>query len=399
MNKTDYDNKEQHENITDESVDLYENMVEDLFEKYASKMDRMFAKGVYSFNIEEQLNSLSKDSIYSVARNIGMSKISTLNKDKLIERVLTEYKPLIERQFNFFEEERYEILKSYVNNGGMKIFDEINEYELGKTAYFMQQGLIFPSLKDERAVFLMPKVVQKLVTQMDTQQYKDTIRLNGEILKLYRGMNKAYGVVESKSIKDLINRYCIKNIDDFEIENIIKEGQYFYKEYREEKSFFINNNIENWSDLVEDINKNNNDLDYAMIKKEELISCIDEKWLYTTKFGKTFFKEFTDTFEINKDMTIQIMSDLSFDVQDNEPSKAIKGLLDLINSDNNNLKNYIEVITNKFINNIRLWRYKGATINEINGKNNTVKSEKSVGRNDPCICGSGKKYKKCCGKI
>jgi preprotein translocase subunit SecA len=29
----------------------------------------------------------------------------------------------------------------------------------------------------------------------------------------------------------------------------------------------------------------------------------------------------------------------------------------------------------------------------------TVKREgKKVGRNDPCPCGSGKKYKKCCGK-
>ncbi len=27
-----------------------------------------------------------------------------------------------------------------------------------------------------------------------------------------------------------------------------------------------------------------------------------------------------------------------------------------------------------------------------------VVSEKKVGRNDPCTCGSGKKYKKCCGR-
>ena len=25
-------------------------------------------------------------------------------------------------------------------------------------------------------------------------------------------------------------------------------------------------------------------------------------------------------------------------------------------------------------------------------------AEKKVGRNEPCLCGSGKKYKKCCGK-
>ena len=29
----------------------------------------------------------------------------------------------------------------------------------------------------------------------------------------------------------------------------------------------------------------------------------------------------------------------------------------------------------------------------------TIRGEgKDVGRNDPCPCGSGKKYKKCCGK-
>ena len=28
----------------------------------------------------------------------------------------------------------------------------------------------------------------------------------------------------------------------------------------------------------------------------------------------------------------------------------------------------------------------------------TVKKEKKVGRNDPCPCGSGKKYKHCCGR-
>jgi preprotein translocase subunit SecA len=31
------------------------------------------------------------------------------------------------------------------------------------------------------------------------------------------------------------------------------------------------------------------------------------------------------------------------------------------------------------------------------GRPQTVVKEKKVGRNDPCICGSGKKYKKCCG--
>ncbi|ABG41325.1 SEC-C motif containing protein [Paraglaciecola sp. T6c] len=27
-----------------------------------------------------------------------------------------------------------------------------------------------------------------------------------------------------------------------------------------------------------------------------------------------------------------------------------------------------------------------------------VRATSKVGRNDPCICGNGRKYKKCCGK-
>ena len=45
----------------------------------------------------------------------------------------------------------------------------------------------------------------------------------------------------------------------------------------------------------------------------------------------------------------------------------------------------------------------GAILDEIERKQNDFGKKKptkviKVGRNDPCPCGSGKKYKKCCGK-
>ncbi len=54
-------------------------------------------------------------------------------------------------------------------------------------------------------------------------------------------------------------------------------------------------------------------------------------------------------------------------------------------------------------NNTRLWMHNGHTPNEIHanarhvGQNEPVKVVK-IGRNEPCPCGSGKKYKKCCGR-
>jgi len=40
----------------------------------------------------------------------------------------------------------------------------------------------------------------------------------------------------------------------------------------------------------------------------------------------------------------------------------------------------------------------GITIHDRENKSKPIVSQKKVGRNDPCPCGSGKKYKKCCLK-
>ena len=45
-------------------------------------------------------------------------------------------------------------------------------------------------------------------------------------------------------------------------------------------------------------------------------------------------------------------------------------------------------------NDIPMWIYNGYTKREFNNRPKKVK----IGRNDPCPCGSGKKYKNCCGK-
>ena len=46
---------------------------------------------------------------------------------------------------------------------------------------------------------------------------------------------------------------------------------------------------------------------------------------------------------------------------------------------------------------IRKWSLKGYTEDEIAKEASRVVNVVKIGRNDPCICGSGKKYKKCCG--
>ena len=49
----------------------------------------------------------------------------------------------------------------------------------------------------------------------------------------------------------------------------------------------------------------------------------------------------------------------------------------------------------KFVKDKDGWKFDDG---ELVGESPIVREEPKVGRNDPCPCGSGKKYKKCCGR-
>ena len=55
-------------------------------------------------------------------------------------------------------------------------------------------------------------------------------------------------------------------------------------------------------------------------------------------------------------------------------------------------------VIDKFTKNIPLWKHKGYTKKAMSESNSNKINRNTVGRNDPCPCGSGKKYKKCCGR-
>lgn len=369
--------------------------IEDGLDKLANKIEKKLSKRVYSFDLNELMNCLSKDEIYNISRNLGVNKISGLNKEKLIETLLKEYKNLVEKRALFFDEERYKILKSYVDSKGVKLFDDIDEEETDKSVYFIQQGMLFPIVKDGISIFLMPEIVQGLIKERNNIEYRRVIKFNSEIVNIFRAMNKVYGILKLKDAKEIIERYL--NIENCELEELIREATYYYNEYREEGMFIVNNEIDNFDELLKDIDTEK-DLSYAMISKEELLNMLEENWVYNSKAGKTFYKEFTNMFRVDRDMLIAMMEDLIFDVQENEPKDAVDKMIELINIENEEARYVASSMMNKFVKKIRLWRYKGSTINDIKSNVVSLKANKNIKRNDPCPCGSEKKYKKCCGK-
>ncbi len=377
----------------DYNEELDRKVIEEDLAKSINKMEKKLIKRAYSFDLNELINCLSKDEIYNIARNLGVNKISDLNKDKLAERLTNEFGSLVNERLLLFDEERYETLKSYVDNKGIKLFDDIDEEEADKSAYFIQQGILFPNVKDETSMFLMPEIIQKLIKEKNNIEYKSIIKSNSEILNIFRGMINAYGILKLKDAREIIGRYL--SIETCEVEKLIKESAYYYNEYREEDMFIVHNEIDDFEKLVNNIKK---DLSYAIISKEEIISMSKEYWIYNNRIGKAFYKEFTDMFSVDKDKLISIMDELFLDVQEVELKDAVDKMVELINIKDEEVKYVASSMMNKFVRKVRLWIYKGSTTNDMKSNLVSSKENKTVGRNDPCPCGSGKKYKRCCAK-
>ena len=421
--------QDDYESISAYDDDFFEDLpdveyaFDDLLSKSKSIVNNVFNKGIYSFDIKELISNLSKEKIYDIAKYLGMTKISSLNKSKLIEMFIDEYELLIEERLSLFDEERYKELKSYSDNGGEKVFGEIEEDNVYKIGYFLQNGMLFSASKDGQLVILMPEVVQKLLKEKNNIQYRSMIKFNSEIVSLYRGMNKAYGLLKLKDIKELFKRYApykegaqhienntpykegaqhIENNSLYEsqkyrIEDVITNAEDYYREYEIQGIFFVNCYIDNWVNLLKEIEQQIN-VDYTMISKEELLSMSDENYIYESKSGKAFFKEFLSMFNMDEDILEGLMESLYLEIQENELEDVMNEILEQLEDNNKEIKDFMCNSVGKFLRNIRLWKYKGSTIKEKKGSMIKNEKQKPVRRNDACSCGSGKKYKNCCAK-
>jgi len=392
-----------YENISAYDENFFEDLsdveyaFDDLLTKSKSIVNDVFNKGIYSFDITELISNLSKENIYDIAKYLGMTKISSLNKSKLIEKLLDEYEGLIEERMSLFDEERYKFLKSYADSNGVKISKQIDEETLYKVGYFLQNGMLFSAVKDDESVILMPDVIQKLVKEKNNIQYRNMIKLNSEVVDLYRGMNKAYGLLKLKDIKEIFKRYHIEESEKYRIEDVIMKAEDYYREYEIQGIFFINCYIDNWVELLKEVEKQVR-VDYTIISKNELLSMADEDYIYESNFGKTFFNEFSSVFNMDKDILEGLIESLYLEIQENELKDVIAEILEQLEDDNKEIKDFMHNCVGKFLKDIRLWKFKGVKLNEKKGNSITNEKQKPIRRNDPCYCGSGKKYKDCCAK-
>ena len=205
---------------------------------------------------------------------------------------------------------------------------------------------------------------------------------NHDLIGIYINMN---GIIEKEKLQSLLKEYNDINLTIEEIDSIVSEidATILEEKYYSWITDFDNKDITDLKEMKDKF-KNYKKIDLEFdIKEEEfkdkLQSLLKEEIISQAKLDDIYYSIIELTkYGVFKEETLNLtLKDLHITLKDNIKKKII----DL----HKQYKKYISV-----------WLYNGYSILEYN-EMTQVKHNK-IGRNEPCPCGSGKKYKQCCGK-
>lgn len=361
---------------------------------YSYSKKNAFKIGTNSFDIKELIGNMSKEHIYYIAKYLGMTKVSSLSKKDLIEKFVDNYKLLIESKLSLFDEERYKLLKKYSNNNGLNLVSKIKE-DLNKISYFFKSGMFFPAEIDGAAVIVIPTVLKEIIQEKNTIEFRRLIKENSNIINIYRGINNAYGILNLKDLKKIYERYDVYESEKYNIESLLKNAEDYYMEFVIEKKLYINCYVDNWAELLAEIETN---LEYSHISKEEIIKLSSENRAYESEGGRMLIREFLEIFDMEEYILEGLVESLYLEIQEYELNEVINEILEQLGDENKDVEEFIHENIVKFLKGIRIWKYKGCTISDRKDMDIIIENKKLLNRNELCSCGSGKRYKDCCAK-
>ncbi|MBW9152928.1 SEC-C metal-binding domain-containing protein [Clostridium estertheticum] len=362
----------------------------------AKKILNRLKRGKFTHNLRELLECDTKDELLKTTSMLNITKVSKFNKGQLVEKLLEVYEEKITKTLYLIDSERYEFLKRIMENQGYMSFED--DKFTSNPEYFLECGFVFAAMREDGIYLIMPNETINAIKSIDNEEYRKILAKNTELIKLFWGMTYNYGILFMSDFIKMLNNYIDYSLDETDIYAVVVSGADYYDGY------MLQGNIASsimvpLEDIMHIINTRENissDRDFCIIKKAELLEAASEEYLIENKIGMRLKKYLENNWEIEETQIEMIIVNLYDDIQENEREEVLDNIIGALGdiSENDLQKFLVEI--NSFINNTRLWRLKGYTFNELNSEDNNTSTPK-IGRNDLCICGSGKKYKKCCG--
>lgn len=369
-----------------------------------------------SCKLTDAINRLSKDEMDKIRKNLDLKNLSSLKKGELACELVNSIPVQFKRVIYTLDQERYNLVKKIVKNSGL-IID--NDIAISKAESLMKYSIIFPGGYNNQKVLIMPLELMNIFTEIDGTELEKMVHRNTEWIRLTHGLLYYYGVADAWLIKEKIKQLTGQEVDIIEYMNVLSAASDYYGQIRYSSYGYRDHRVLDAKKIINE-HKMRASIDYYPFTKQQLLKAGEPEYIDRTPAMNNFIsfllKYYKLTDEDIDEITLQFINMINMDAKPMVMIQYLQSWLEFPSFD------MVQQLTAKVMelhNSTRMWVLKGHTPDELfleekkhlkplpsepftlgqtDSKVINIRTHTKIGRNDPCPCGSGKKYKKCCGR-
>lgn len=349
--------------------------------------------------LEEALNALTKTELEDIQYNLNLKMAANINRVKKADMV-AEIKPEVvkfaQRWFVSALEEQKEVFDYVCQHKGLLGELKLKDYRLD---YLRGIGIMFCGVTDGRLEWYMPKEIQAEYKKINNAAFQQMVALNSEVIRLSAGLIYYYGLMDYDQLYERIKELIDDELEFADFIGIIFNGGCWCKNIVADQHELRNVDLMNVEALQQEQLKNSH-LDYADIPYNKAWDAGEETYVESTGAYRALAQFFMNNCSLDVLQAAETVRTINIIIQNGYGMQEITGFLKdrkLVLVDMNKTQEMYGLIK-RYNQTLPMWALKGHTFDEagVMPQPEPIRVGKKIGRNDPCPCGSGKKYKNCC---
>ena len=366
-------------------------------------------------NLLDLLNGLLKNELEKIRQAYKLEGLSGYKKGELALELARQIPVCFIYFLHSLDQNRYDLIQAIVKNNG---FIENPQLSFEQIDFLLYHGIVFPVIYDDKKMLCIPPELVELFINQDGYELKSMVKRNTEWIKLTHGMIYFYGVVSIKLAVKKIRELTGKDVDYVEFYQVMSSACDYYGQADKIPEGFKNDSVFEYEKILGEHNRRP-EVGYYPFTKTQLLKAGEPDYVDMTPAMRKFVFFLSNHYELNDEDTKEISMQLIYMINyGSNPMVLIEYLqswFDIFSLE------FLREVAEKLMdvhNGTRQWVLKGYAPDELFKDEKKLlkplskepfqfdpkpklagsQTKSKTGRNDYCPCGSGKKYKHCCGK-
>lgn len=404
-------------------------------DKWLKKIEKdFFSPQVMPCSLMDVLEKLKKADLDEIRRSLNLKGVSGLKKSDLTLLLKEEIVKGIGLLLTSLDHRQLKFLATMAEK---KVLPVELPYNVNFMCFYRYMGLVFTATVDGEKSYIMPDEIAAALKEALTEEVYALGRINEEWMTLTQGLLNHYGVLDSNELFEMVKKYAKNELSNKSIfEFVISTASILYEQfYRTEEGLYACYAVINPEEILKELESNQN-LSYYHFSYKDVAKAGELDYIEKNLEYKKFFTYLINNYHIDENIADDVVTTVVYDLKNLFNTEEI--FADLRQHLQLNRDDLVKSITEHLVqltSQTRQWVLKGhrpvdlaapekpkaspepkkaapsMPVNvfasapatnpftaPVNVPSQKTAPQKKVGRNAPCPCNSGKKYKFCCGR-